>query len=161
MCCAVSYSNTFNGLVKLALCPCANAGHSWGHYTNSLKGGGSNWTMIGWLTRQKLSVNKARIYRQPVGMRQLFCAWILDGPTLLPATFCSLIAIMSPWTGVEIHRGVNSVQRGDLNVVTKPKCVTRAFCSVLDTNTHETVHDEFFSNINLQRTQFTWQRTIN
>lgn len=107
MCRAVSYCNTLNGLVKLAPSLRADTGHS-GHTTWTAWGGGgvvlSHWTTIGWSTRQKLSVNTARIYRQPVGMRQLFCVWVLDRPTLLPATFCSLIPIMPPWTGVETHR---------------------------------------------------------
>lgn len=78
--------------------------------------------VIGWSTRQKLSVNTVCICRQPVEMRQLFCMWILDRSTSLPATFCSLILIMSPWAGTEIHSG--GVDRGYLNVLTKPKCVT-------------------------------------
>lgn len=106
MCHAVSYSNTFTGLVKLAP---VSVGWHWTQLHGQPEGGVEllcpTETTIGWSTGQRLSVNTARICGQPLGMRQLFCVWILDRPTLLLATFCSLIPIMPPWTGAEAHRG--------------------------------------------------------
>lgn len=106
--CAFSYCNTLTGLVRLASSLRVVTGYALRGWP---KGRGMelfwwNWTTIGWEAGQKLCVNTLRIYRQPLGMRLLFCVHEFpDRTTLLPVTFCHLIPIMSPWTGVEREKG--------------------------------------------------------
>lgn len=113
----------------------------WEDYMDAPEGMGSfsaNWTRIGCLARQKLRVNTARIYGQPLGMRQLLCVRILDTPTFCQPDFAISTPIMSPWTSKRTnpHRGGLTAPTVHLNVLTKRKRVTWAFC-LLETLKHK------------------------
>lgn len=130
--CAFSYCNTLTGLVRLASSLRVVTGHALRGWP---KGRGMelfwwNSTTIGWEAGQKLCVNTPRIYRQPLGMRLLFCVRVSRQDNFV----ASHILPPHPYY-VSMNRSrTREGERGDgvecvhLNTLTKPTCVTGAFC---------------------------------